>query len=37
MSADTSENLVTTKNFYYFRRKVSVWGDLIRVRYGDSP
>lgn len=37
MGADTSENLVTTKNFYYLRRKVSVWGDLIRIRYGDSP
>jgi glycogen debranching enzyme len=41
MGADTNENLVTTKNFYYLRRRVSVWGDLIRIRYGsnldDSP
>lgn len=37
MGADTNENLVTTKNFYYLRRKVRVWGDLIRIRYGDDP
>lgn len=37
MNADTSENMVTTRNFYYLRRKVNVWGDLIRIRYGDRP
>lgn len=37
MNADTSENLVTTKNCYYLRRRVNVWGDLIRIRYGDRP
>ena len=34
MGADTTEHIVTTKHFYYLRRKVSVWGDLIRIRYG---
>lgn len=29
--------MVTTKNFYYLRRRVSVWGDLIRIRYGENP
>jgi hypothetical protein len=37
MGADTNENLVTTRNFYYLRRRVSVWGDLIRIRYGNNP
>lgn len=36
MNATTTENLVTTHHFYYLRRRVSVWGDLIRIRYGDN-
>lgn len=26
-----------SKQFYYLRRRVNVWGDLIRIRYGDKP
>ena len=37
MHADATENMVSTRHFYYLRRKVSVWGDLIRIRYGKSP
>lgn len=37
MGGDPSENMVTNKYFYYLRRKVNVWGDLIRIRYGNSP
>jgi len=35
--AVSNENLATSNNFYYLRRKVNSWGDLLRIRYGDSP
>jgi hypothetical protein len=36
MNSNTKENLVNTKSFYYLRRKVHIWGDLVRIRYGKS-
>jgi glycogen debranching enzyme len=31
------ELFVTSKEYYYFRRRVNAWGDLIRIRYGHKP
>ena len=36
-NAESTENMATTTHFYYLRRKVHVWGDLIRLRYGENP
>lgn len=34
---DSRELFVTSKNYYYLRRRVNSWGDLLRVRYGNEP
>jgi len=34
---DSRELFVTSKEHYYLRRRVNVWGDLLRVRYGNKP
>lgn len=35
--ADSRENFALSKQFYYLRRRVNVWGDLIRIKYGEKP
>lgn len=35
--ADSREIFITSKEFYYLRRKVNAWGDLLRIRYGEKP
>ena len=30
------EDIIKSKEFLYFRRRVHTWGDLIKLRYGDS-
>lgn len=34
---DSTELFVTSEEYYYLRRRVNVWGDLIRIRYGKKP
>lgn len=34
---DSRENFALSKQHYYLRRRVNVWGDLIRIRYGEKP
>lgn len=34
---NSNENLATSDQFFYLRRKVNSWGDLIRIRYGETP
>lgn len=35
--ASTYENLATSEDFHYLRRRVHSWGDLLRIRYGNGP
>lgn len=41
MCGDPLENFATSTNFHYLRRNVHLWGDLIKLRFGnkkeDSP
>lgn len=36
MNHDSSKNFVLTKDYHYFRRSIIIWGDLVKLRYGDS-
>lgn len=35
--ADSRELFVLSKEYYYLRRRVNIWGDLLRIRYGECP
>lgn len=34
---ETSVNFIYSTEFYYLRRRVQAWGDLVRIRYGKRP
>ena len=34
---DKSVNFIYSKQFYFLRRRVHIWGDLVRIRYGKKP
>jgi hypothetical protein len=36
MTTNSEDSIITSKNCYYFRRMISEWGDLIRIRYGKN-
>lgn len=36
INADSLEDFATSPHFHYLRRTIVIWGDLVKLRYGDS-
>lgn len=36
LNCNPLENFATSDNFYYLRRRVYIWGDLVKLRFGKS-
>ena len=36
MNCNPSENFVLSNDYHYFRRSIIIWGDLVKLRYGDK-
>ena len=34
---DPQEDFAFEENFHFLRRSINIWGDSIKLRYGDSP
>ena len=36
MNYNPLENFVLSHDHHYFRRSIIIWGDLVKLRYGDK-
>ena len=36
MNYDCENNFATSMDFHYLRRNINIWGDCIKLRYGNS-